>query len=132
MRKMRLLCSQNRAARLIRAQGLRAKHTRRCRATTRRSKSQRAAPNRLKWDFSAERPNQKCLLGITRIQTLEGCLYLAAVLDLFSRRIVGWAMSKRMTCELTLRALCMAIQRRQPGPRLIHHSHQGSHYTGGD
>jgi len=132
MRKMGLLCSQNRVARLMRAERLRAKQTRRRRATTRRSKSHRAAANRLKRDFTAERPNQKWLADITYVPTREGWLYLAAVLDLFSRRIVGWAMSKRMTSELTLRALRMAIQQHQPGPGLIHHSDQGSQYTDGD
>jgi putative transposase len=66
---------------------------------------------------------------ITYIPTGEGWLYLAAILDLFSRRIVGWAMSKRMTTELTLKALRMAIRQRRPGSGLIHHSDQGSQYT---
>jgi transposase InsO family protein len=129
LRKRGLMCSRNRVARLMRAEGLRAKQTRRYRTTTRRNKAHRAAPNRLKRDFSAERPNQKWLADITFIPTWEGWLYLAVILDLFSRRIVGWAMSKRMTCELTLSALWMAIQQRRPGPGLIHHSDQGSQYT---
>ena len=129
MRKLGLMCSQNRVARLMRKEGLRAKQSRRLRATTKRNKAHRAAPNRLNRDFSAERPNQKWLTDITYIPTLEGWLYLAAILDLFSRRIVGWAMSERMTTELTLRALDMAIRQRRPGPGLIHHSDQGSQYT---
>jgi putative transposase len=129
MRKLGLICSQNRVARLMREEGLRAKQSRRLRATTKRSKAHRAAPNRLNRDFSAERPNQKWLTDITYIPTLEGWLYLAAILDLFSRRIVGWAMSERMTTDLTLRALDMAICQRRPGPGLIHHSDQGSQYT---
>jgi transposase InsO family protein len=131
MRKMGLMCSKNRVARLMRVEGLRAIQNRRRWATTKRNKSHRAAPNRLKRDFSTERPNQKWLSDITYIPTLEGWLYLAAVLDLFSRRIVGWAMSKRMTSELTLTALRMAIRQCRPEPGLIHHSDQGSQYTDG-
>ena len=123
--------SKNRVARLMRLQRLRPKQVRRFKATTKRNKMHRAAPNRLKRDFTADAPDQKWLADITYIPTLEGWLYLAAILDLFSRRIVGWAMSDRMTTELTLRALQMAIRQRQPGPGLIHHSDQGSQYTDG-
>jgi len=122
-------CSENRVARLMRLRGLRAKQVRRFRATTKRNRAHRPAPNRLERDFTAERPDQKWLADITYIPTLEGWLYLAVILDLFSRRIVGWAMSERMTSDLTLRALRMAIRRRQPDPGLIHHSDQGSQYT---
>jgi hypothetical protein len=122
MRKLGLMCSRNRVARLMRVEGLRAKQNRRRRATTKRNKSHRAAPNRLKRDFRTERPNQIWLSDITYIPTLEGWLYLAVVLDLFSRRIVGWAMSNRMTSELTLAALHMAIRQCRPEPGLIHHS----------
>ena len=132
MRKLGLMCSKNRVARLMRAAGLRAKRSRRFRATTKRNKSHRPAPNRLKRDFSAQRPNQKWLADITYIPTLEGWLYLAAILDLYNRQIVGWAMSKRMTGDLTLKALRMAIRQRRPEPGLIHHSDQGSQYTDGD
>jgi len=90
------------------------------------------APNLLKRDFVAEQPNQKWLTDITYIPTLEGWLYLAAVLDLYGRRIVGWAMSGRMTSDLTRDALKMAICQRQPGADLIHHSDQGSQYTAGE
>jgi putative transposase len=131
MRKLGLMCSKNRVARLMHAEGLRAKQSRLFRATTKRNKAHRAAPNRLNRDFIAERPNQKWLADITYIPTLEGWLYLAAILDLFSRRIVGWAMSSRMKSELTLRALHMAVRGCQPDPGLIHHSDQGSQYTDG-
>jgi putative transposase len=129
MRKLGLMCSKNRVVRLMKAEGLRAKQTKRYKSTTKRNKSHRAAPNLLNREFSAERPNQKWLADITYIPTLEGWLYLAAILDLFSRKIVGWAMSDRMTTDLTLAALKMAIRQRQPGPDLIHHSDQGSQYT---
>jgi len=129
MRKRGLMCSKNRVARLIASEGLQAKQTRRFRATTRRNKAHRAAPNLLKRDFTADRPDQKWLADITYISTLEGWLYLAAILDLFSRKIVGWAMSDRINTDLTLAALRMAIRQRRPGPGLVHHSDQGSQYT---
>jgi putative transposase len=129
MRKLGLMCSKNRVARLMRVEGLRAKQIRRRRSTTRRNKADRAAPNILKRDFTTSAPNQKWLADITYIATQEGWLYLAAVMDLYSRRIVGWAMSKRMTSDLTLAALAMAIRRCRPEPGLIHHSDQGSQYT---
>jgi len=129
LRSLGLMCSQNRVARLMHAEGVRAKQTRRFRATTRRNKAHRAAPNVLKRDFAADRPNQKWLADISYIPTREGWLYLAVILDLYSRQIVGWAMSNRMTTDLTLEALRMAILLRQPGPGLIHHSDQGSQYT---
>ncbi|HIQ06819.1 MAG TPA: IS3 family transposase [Anaerolineae bacterium] len=129
MRKLGLMCSPNRVARLMRAADLKAKQTRRYRSTTKRNKADRAAPNRLKRDFSATAPNRKWVTDITYIATQEGWLYLAAIMDLFSRRIVGWAMSKRMTSALTLRALDMAIRRCRPESGLIHHSDQGSQYT---
>jgi putative transposase len=129
LRKLGLMCSQNRVARLMKAAGLRAKQTKRYKSTTKRNKSHRAAPNLLNRDFSTERPNQKWLADITYIPTLEGWLYLAAILDLFSRKIVGWAMADRLTTDLTLAALDMAIRQRRPEAGLIHHSDQGSQYT---
>jgi putative transposase len=131
MRKMGLLCSENRVARLMRAEGLHARRTRRFRSTTKRNESHRPAPNLLLRDFDVTRPDQKWLADITYIATLEGWLYLAAILDLFGRRVVGWAMDERMTTDLTLRALKMALKQRRPGPGLVHHSDQGSQYTDG-
>ena len=122
-------CSEKRVARLMKLRGLRAKQIRRYKSTTKRSKTHRAAPNLLKRDFTAERPDHKWLCDITYIPTQEGWLYLAAILDLYTRRIVGWAMSERMTSDLTLSALRMAIQQRRPTAGLIHHSDQGSQYT---
>lgn len=124
-------CSENRVARLMRLRGLRAKQSRRYKTTTKRNKAHPVAPNALKRDFVADQPDQKWLSDITYIPTAEGWLYLAAILDLYSRRIVGWAMSDRMTSALTVSALNMAIQQRQPGAGLIHHSDQGSQYTDG-
>jgi len=122
-------CSKNRVARLMRLYGVRAKQRRRYKATTRRNKAHTAAPNLLQQDFVAERPNQKWLADITYIATLAGWLYLAVILDLYSRRIVGWAMAERMSEALTLAALTMALRQRQPAADLIHHSDQGSQYT---
>jgi len=122
-------CGQNRVARLMRLRHLRARQVRRYKVTTQRDKRHPVAPNLLKRDFVADRPNQKWLSDITYLPTQEGWLYLATILDLFSRRIVGWAMSERIDGELTLAALHMALQQRQPLPGLMHHSDQGRQYT---
>ena len=122
-------CSENRIARLMRLRGLRAKQTTRFRSTTKRNPAHPVAPNRLKRHFVAERPNQKWLSDITYIPTQEGWLYLAAILDLYTRRIVGWAMSDHMTSDLTISALQMALIQQQPTSDLLHHSDQGSQYT---
>jgi putative transposase len=129
LRKRGLLCSHKRVARLMRDAGLRAKQIRRFRSTTKRKEGRCPAPNVLRRDFAAERPNQKWLADITYVPTLEGWLYLAAILDLFDRQVVGWAMDGRISTELTLRALQMALQQRRPAPGLVHHSDQGSQYT---
>jgi len=126
-----IACSENRVARLMRLRGIQAKQVKRYRSTTKRNKKHPVAPNLLKRDFRTDRPEQKWLTDITYIPTREGWLYLAAVLDLYARRIVGWAMSERMTADLTISALKMAIRQCQPGAGLIHHSDQGSQYTNG-
>jgi putative transposase len=124
-----IACSENRIARLMRLRGLRAKQTTRFRSTTKRNPAHPVAPNLLKRNFVAKRPNQKWLSDITYIPTREGWLYLAAILDLYTRRIVGWAMSDRITGDLTISALKMALRQRQPMCGLLHHSDQGSQYT---
>jgi transposase InsO family protein len=131
LRDQGVACSENRVARLMRLRGLRPKQTKQYKTTTKRNESHPAAPNLLKRDFVAKRPDQKWVSDITYIPTQEGWLYLAAVLDLYSRRIVGWAMLDRMTGDLTMEALKMAIRQRQPALDLIHHSDQGSQYTDG-
>ncbi len=90
------------------------------------------APNVLERDFEATAPNQKWLADLTYIPTDEGWLYLALVLDLFSRKLVGWAMSETMPQELTLAALWVALGWRDPGPGLLHHSDRGSQYAAGN
>ncbi len=122
-------CSVNRVARLMRLRGLRAKTTRRFRSTTKRAVGRPVAPNRLQRDFTAHAPNEKWLADITYIPTQEGWLYLATVLDVYSRYIVGWAMSDQITSDLTQSALQMALDKRQPPVGLLHHSDQGRQYT---
>ena len=129
---MGLRHGRKRVARLMRENDIRAKQVRKFRATTDSKHSYAVAPNLLQRDFQADMPNQKWLTDITYIWTREGWLYLAAVMDLFSRPIVGWSMSRRMTKELVLEALAMAVEHRRPGPGLIHHSDRGSQYACGD
>lgn len=119
-------CSRKRVARLMRACGLVARRRRRYQTTTNSKHDYPVAPNVLARAFSAVRPNEKWLTDITYIATREGWLYLAAVLDVYSRMIVGWAMSATMDHALVEAAFQMAIQRRRPPPRLLHHSDRGS------
>jgi transposase InsO family protein len=121
---------KHRVARLMRRQGLHARQRKRFRRTTQPDKRQPAAPNVLAQAFKASRPNEKWLVDITYIDTHEGWLYLAGVLDVFSRRLVGWSMSERLDLSLPSAALRMALaQRGKPG---LHHSDRGSQYTSRD
>ncbi len=90
------------------------------------------APNLLQREFDADAPNQKWLADFTYVWTDEGWLYVAVVLDLFSRRIVGWSMKAEMTAQLVVDALVMAVWRRGMPRKLLHHSDQGSQYTSED
>ena len=122
--------SRSRVERLMRHHGIRAITSRRFRVRTTDSHHDLPiAPNRLGQNFAAGRPNQVWLADITYVPTGEGWLYLAAVLDLFTRKIVGWAMREHMQAELTIAALTMAIQRQKPPPGVIHHSDRGSQYA---
>ena len=116
----------------MRLQGLRARHRRRFRTTTDSAHEFPVARNILKRNFEVEAPNSTWVTDITYIWTREGWLYLAVILDLFSRRVVGWAMSEQITRKLALAALNMALSRRQPPRGLIHHSDRGSQYASGD
>jgi len=100
--------------------------------TTQRLAGVIPAPNRLNQDFTASAPNRKWVSDFTYIETAQGWLYLAVVLDLYSRRVIGWAMSDRINGALVLAALTMALEQRRPEPGLIHHSDQGMQYAGGD
>ena len=122
-------CNHKRVERLMRLNDIRAKQSKRYKVTTRSNHSHSVAPNLLARNFKAERPNEKWVSDITYILTAEGWLYLAGVMDLHSRKIVGWAMDKRMTSELVCNAFTMAISRRQPKSGLLHHSDRGSQYT---
>ncbi len=122
--------SRGRVERLMRRHGIRALARRRFRPTTTDRRHQLPiAPNLLQQKFTVSAPNRVWLADITYIPTAEGWLYLAAVLDLATRKVVGWAMRDHMRTELTLAALMMATQRQRPGPGLIHHSDRGSQYA---
>ncbi|XLE16658.1 IS3 family transposase (plasmid) [Deinococcus altitudinis] len=90
------------------------------------------AENLLGRDFTADRPNQKWVTDITYLPVSEGWIYLAVVMDLFSRKIVGWAMRKTLHTELVVAALTMAQQTRRPGQGILHHSDQGVQYASGE
>ena len=120
---------KHRVARLMREIGLRDVPQRRFRKTTNSQHDKPVAPNVLARRFEAERPNQFWTTDITYIRTWEGWLYLAVVLDLFSRRVVGWGMRSHLRTELALEALYMALGRRVPGAGLLHHSDRGVQYA---
>lgn len=125
--------NHKRVACLMREHGLQSTKRRRFRVTTTDSRhALPVAPNVLQRDFAASAPNSKWLADITYVPTEEGWLYLALVLDLHSRKIVGWAMDATMPQELTLRALDAALGWRDPGSGLVHHSDRGSQYAAGD
>ena len=123
---------RHRVARLMRDNGLKAHQKRRFKKTTDSDHGGPVAANMLDQDFSAEHPNQKWGADISYIWTAEGWLYLAIVVDLFSRRIVGWATSDRMKADLAITALKRALILRQPAQGIIHHSDRGSQYCSGD
>lgn len=130
LRRNGTVCGRHRVARLMRAEEVTPqKRHKLCPVTTQRQPGVVPAPNRLNQDFSAPAPNQKWVSDFTYIDTAEGWLYLAAVVDLFSRKVVGWAMAKQMDTDLVETALWMALLGRRPAPGLLHHSDQGSQYT---
>lgn len=120
---------RHRIARLRRQHGIEAKRLRLFRAGYAARNGEPSAPNLLARDFTVFRPNTVWAGDITHITTRRGALYLAVVLDLYSRRVVGWAMSAHPNQQLVMSALSMAIRSRRPQPGLIHHSDQGSQYT---
>lgn len=122
-------CGLHRIERLMRAQALRARPRRRGPPKDDGERLAIAAPNLLDRGFHAERPNQRWIADFTYVWTAEGWLYVAAVIDLFSRRVVGWSMKAEMTAQLVTDALVMAIWRRGKPDALLHHSDQGSQYT---
>lgn len=124
-----LRVSRRRIGRLMNTANLKVRCKRKFRTTTRSKQEQPVAENLLNRDFSASRPNQKWVTDITYLPCTDGWLYLATVMDLYSRKIVGWAMHDRLETVLVTEALQMALSRRQPGAGLLHHSDRGSQYA---
>jgi len=124
-------CGQNRVYRLMRVAGLRAQVGYR-RPRHRSGPASVLAPNRLQRKFEVANPNDTWVTDITHIRTHQGWLYLAVVIDLYSRKVVGWSMHSRIKKELVLNALLMAVWRRKPGALVTVHSDQGSQYTSHD
>ena len=122
----------NRVARLMREGGIRVRPARAFCRTTRSDAAHVPAPNELQRDFSAEGPNEKWGGDVTYVPTGEGWLYLATMIDLYNREVVGWAMGEHNDQMLTGRALAMALEAQSPPPGLIAHSDRGSTYTAGD
>lgn len=132
LREQGVVCGRHRIARLMSQDGLRAVQRQRYKQTTRPNPRLPVAPNVLNQDFSAQRPNQKWVADFTYIPTVQGWLYLATVMDVFSRQIVGWSMSERQQTALVEDALQMALARRCPQTGLLHHSDRGSQYASHD
>jgi len=132
LRAQGMLCNLKRIVRLMRRYGIQGIIRRRFVITTDSEHDYPIAPNTLNRQFQAGNPNQVWLTDITYIATDEGWLYLAVVMDLHSRRIVGWAFSSRINRQLTQDALTMALGRRRPEPGLLHHSDRGSQYACAD
>jgi transposase InsO family protein len=131
LRNQDIYCNKKRVERLMRLHNIRGKRRGRRRVkTTDSAHNLPVAPNLLNRQFEADAPNQKWVTDITYIPTEQGWLYLAVILDLFSRRVVGWSMDSTMHASLIKNALRMAIVHRQPQAGLLHHSDRGSQYAG--
>jgi len=125
-----LTCSKNTVAKLMRHHQVRSRMRRRFRVrTTDANHDYKIPENELNRQFRQEEPNRVWAADITYIPTQEGWLYLAAIMDLYSRRIVGWATADHLRCELALEALEMAVSQRAPGKQLLHHSDRGVQYA---
>ena len=123
-------CGRKRVARLMRGAGLVGCHRRRPFQTTQRDPLAKPAPDLVQRTFTADAPNRLWIADITYVPTQwEGFLYLAVILDVFSRRVVGWSMADHLRTELVVGALEMAVWNRRPGEGVIHHSDHGSHST---
>ncbi|WP_240468911.1 IS3 family transposase, partial [Anoxybacillus sp. MB8] len=129
LQKQGVEVSQKTVARIMKDSDIRSKTKKKYKATTNSKHHLPVYPNLLNQQFEADEPNQVWVADITYIWTKEGWLYLASVMDLFSRKIVGWCLSERMTKELVIKALNRALNQRKPQPGLIHHSDQGSQYA---
>jgi putative transposase len=129
LRKLGVHCSKHRIARLKRQNGLWTKRHRRFLITTNADHNPFRYPNSLNRQFEVDTPDRVWVGDVTSVWTFEGWLYLAILLDLYSRRVIGWSMSAQNTDELTLAALRMAIDARSPRKGLLHHTDRGHHYT---
>ena len=121
--------SRKRVVRLMKQEGIRGLTPRRWKSTTDSDHELAVSPNRLERDFSADAPDRAWVADITYIRTWEGWLYLMAIIDLYSRRVVGWAAADHMRTELATEALQMAVRRRQPHPGLVFHTDRGSQFA---
>ena len=124
--------SRPRVARIMKTRGLQGKSKRNYRVTTNSKHKHGFSENRLARAFSANKPNQKWVSDITYLPTSEGWLYLAVVLDLFSRKVIGWAFSERLEASIAVQALEMARVSRKPSAGLLHHSDRGVQYAAQD
>lgn len=127
-----IICGENRVARLMKINGIAGKAKKKFKATTNSKHNLPVAENLLNQNFEVEKPNTTWVSDITYIWTLEGWLYLAVILDLYSRQVVGWAMSDRLTSDFVIKALYQAIGRRKPGGECIFHSDRGVQYASAD
>lgn len=127
-----IACGRHRVARVRRENGIEARRRRRFKVTHYARRHTNTAPDRLRRQFHAERPNQCWVGDVTFISTRQGWLYLAVLIDLYSRKVVGWAMSDRNDEPLVSAALRMAIMHRQPAAGLIHHTDRGVLYSSGN
>lgn len=132
LKELGLDVGHRRIGRLMHENSITVKRNKKFKATTDSNHSFNIAPNLLNREFSADRPNQKWAGDISYIWTQEGWLYLAVILDLHSRRVIGWAVSNRMKRDLAIRALNMAIALRRPPKGCIHHTDRGSQYCSHD
>ena len=125
-------CGKHRVARLRKVNGIESRRRKRFKVTTMSKNTEWIAPNRLKRCFHVSKPNKAWVGDVTFIATRKGWLYLAILLDLYSRKVIGWAMSERNNKELVLGALNMALERRRPQSPVLHHTDRGSTYGSDD
>lgn len=129
LRKSGLVVNKKRVARVMKANNIKSKTTRKFKATTNRNSKHSFCENLLKGNFNAEKANQVWTSDITYLWTKEGWLYLAVIMDIYSRKIVGWSIGCYLSAELVLKAITMALVNRNPGRGVIFHSDRGSQYT---
>ena len=132
LRKQGMRVSRKSVARAMRESGLFARRKKHFKVTTNSRHTKRIAPNLLARDFEAEHPNEAWVTDVKAVRTRSGWVYLAAILDLYARRVVGWALSESNDTALALSALQRALVQRKPPPGLIHHSDRGSPYGSDD